>query len=108
GNPPSRGSCPATSVPKANYSMLIRVFPLVLLLSAACVQPAGEDIQALFEQYYEDVLHHAPEEATGVGRRDYDDRWSDLSPAGREAWREIQRGYVRRLEAIPENGLNEQ
>ncbi len=88
--------------------MLIRFLPLFLLLIPACVQPAREDVQALFEQYYEDVLRHAPEEATGVGRRDYDDRWSDLSPAGRESWREIQRGYVRRLEAIPESGLNEQ
>jgi len=34
--------------------MLIRVFPLVLLLSSACVQPAGEDIQALFEERYAD------------------------------------------------------
>lgn len=83
---------------------------LLALLAPIAVfaQDRSEPLHQIFEAYYEDVLRHSPEEATSVGRRDYDHRWSDLSPAGREQWRSIQRGYVEMLSAIPEERLNEQ
>jgi len=83
--------------------LLALLAPIVLL-----AQDRSEPLHQIFEAYYEDVLRNSPEEATSVGRRDYDDRWSDLSPAGREQWRSIQRGYVEMLSAILEAGLSEQ
>jgi uncharacterized protein (DUF885 family) len=84
------------------------LFLCLLVPIAVAAQGGGDKLHQVFDAYYEDVLRNSPEEATGVGRRDYDDRWTDFSPAGREQWRNIQRGYVEMLSAIPEAGLSEQ
>jgi len=47
-------------------------------------QAPAVPIQDFFKSYFEEALKDEPEGATGVGRHDYDDRWSDLSKAGRE------------------------
>src|SRR5205807_1599152 len=57
-----------------------------LLLSAhSSAQSPAVPIQDFFKSYFEENLKDEPENATGVGRHDYDDRWSDLSNAGRDA-----------------------
>lgn len=80
----------------------------LLLPVAAAAQSGAGQLHEIFETYYESVLRNSPEQATSVGRRDYDDRWSDFSPSGLEQWRNAQRGFVERLSAIPEQGLSEQ
>ena len=81
---------------------------LLVLLALSAVAATAQDIEAVFAAYYEDLLRYSPETATDVGRTDYDDRWSDLSPEGRAAWRELQRSYVERLEAVSPDGLSAQ
>jgi len=50
-----------------------------MLLSAhSSAQSPGVPIQDFFKSYFEENLKDEPENATGVGRHDYDDRWSDL------------------------------
>ncbi|HWZ99032.1 MAG TPA: DUF885 domain-containing protein [Candidatus Dormibacteraeota bacterium] len=41
-------------------------------------------IQDFFKSYFEESLKDEPEYATNVGRHEYDDRWTDLSKAGRD------------------------
>ncbi len=48
-------------------------------------QAPAVPIQDFFKSYFEENLTDEPENATGVGRHDYDDRWSDLSKVGRDA-----------------------
>ncbi|MBI1355250.1 MAG: DUF885 family protein [Acidobacteria bacterium] len=89
--------------------MLMRSLALFLLLAPlAMAQSQQAALHQLFEDYYEDLMRFSPEQATSVGRTDYDDRWSDFSPSGRKAWRDAQRSFVGRLQAIPEAGLGEQ
>src|SRR5262249_15265739 len=59
---------------------------LVSLLAAleSKSQSSSIPIQDFFKSYFEEALQDDPEYATTVGRHDYDDRWSDLSRAGRE------------------------
>jgi uncharacterized protein (DUF885 family) len=62
----------------------------------------------LFYEYYEFLLRSSPELATEVGRRDYDDRWTDYSQVGRAALRNEQRGFRDRAEELSPDGLSEQ
>ena len=62
------------------------MFVLVSLAFAlqAKAQSPSVPIQDFFKSYFEESLKDEPEYATNVGRHDYDDKWSDLSKAGRE------------------------
>jgi len=63
-------------------------FAVTLLLSRPALLVAQSPvvpIQDFFKSYFEEQLKDEPENATGVGRHDYDDRWSDLSKAGRDS-----------------------
>ncbi|MBS1840293.1 MAG: DUF885 domain-containing protein [Acidobacteria bacterium] len=48
-------------------------------------QSPSVPIQDFFKSYFEETLKNDPEYATNVGRHEYDDRWTDLSKAAREA-----------------------
>ena len=62
------------------------LFACSLLVSVRMpAQSPAVPIQDFFKSYFEENLKDEPENATGVGRHDYDDRWSDLSKAGRDA-----------------------
>ena len=58
---------------------LLPAFPTVVAAQAPTVP-----IQDFFKNYFEEQLKDEPENATSVGRHDYDDHWSDLSKAGRD------------------------
>ena len=45
---------------------------------------ASPELSQFFAEYFEERLRDSPEFATNVGRHEYDDRWSDLSKAGRD------------------------
>ena len=61
----------------------------VVMLAASMVpqgwaQPSSPELAKFFTQYFEERLKDEPEFATTIGRHEYDDRWSDLSKAGRD------------------------
>ena len=66
--------------------LLLYPFLAVLFLALPARTPAqSPSIQDFFKSYFEESLKEDPEYATNVGRHEYDDRWTDLSRAGREA-----------------------
>src|SRR5256885_1293780 len=67
----------------ARFAILLTCSLLLSVPSSA--QSPAVPIQDFFKSYFEENLKDEPENATGVGRHDYDDRWSDLSKAGRDA-----------------------
>lgn len=79
-----------------------------MVASAAAPQSTTEPIDKIFEAYYEELLRASPEQATSVGRTEYDDRWSDFSASGRASWRAKQSGFIEQLEAIDAASLDEQ
>jgi uncharacterized protein (DUF885 family) len=88
------------------------VLSLVLSLSLATPQSRAQSpaasIQDFFKSYFEETLKDEPEYATGVGRHDYDDRWSDLSKAGREQRLAHMRSRLADLEKFKLDSLSEQ
>jgi uncharacterized protein (DUF885 family) len=46
-------------------------------------QSNSPELAKFFSDYFEQQLRESPEYATSIGRHEYDDRWSDLSPEGR-------------------------
>jgi len=71
------------TLPTARFAILLTCSLLLSVHSSA--QSPTVPIQDFFKSYFEENLKDEPENATGVGRHDYDDRWSDLSKAGRDA-----------------------
>jgi len=62
------------------------LFVLAWLLASpqSKAQSSPSPIQDFFKSYFEESLKDEPEYATNVGRHEYDDRWSDVSKAGRD------------------------
>ncbi len=56
---------------------------LLLVLVLPWLAPAQTSVADFFKQAFEEQLRDNPEFATGIGRHDYDDRWTDWSKAGR-------------------------
>ena len=84
------------------------------LMLAACVcgspaysAAASAGAQAFFAATFEERLKDSPEFATTVGRHDYDDRWSDLSSAGRAAVQQHLESRLSALRALPGDGLTD-
>jgi len=65
-------------------------------------------LNALFAEYWEDVLLHSPETATYLGDKRYNDRWSDMSAAGFSNQLQRERVFIERLGAIDTTGLSDQ
>ena len=84
----------------ARFAILLTCSTLFSAHSSA--QSPAVPIQDFFKSYFEENLKDEPENATGIGRHDYDDRWSDLSKAGRDAHlahegRRVLLGQIRHL-----------
>jgi uncharacterized protein (DUF885 family) len=75
---------------------------------AQSVQARSQALNSLFSDYWEDHLRHTPEDATVLGDKRYNDRWSDLS--AEEIQRSVQRSreYAQRIQAIDTTGLSRQ
>jgi uncharacterized protein (DUF885 family) len=84
------------------------VFALVFTATLALAQQPNAELHKLFRDYYEEGLREFPEAGTRVGRREFDDRWSDTSPAGMEASRKTAQSFLNRLEPFRKANLNEQ
>src|SRR5258705_5773179 len=74
----------------------------------AAAQTSSADLSKFFAQYFEERLRDDPEFATTVGRHDYDDRWSDLSPQGRTQRRGHLQQTFDQLQKFGAQGLSEQ
>ena len=68
---------------------------------------ASEDLNALGDEYWEWVLRVNPTFATFLGDRRYNDRFSDLSEAGRASRRKDAGGFLDRLRSIDAAALSE-
>ena len=91
------------------YRSNLLLAALLSLVSAPLqAQAPAQQLDQIFEQYFEDLLRSNPETATRLGRTEYNDRWGDISSAGRESWRALLRGYVERLESASAEGLDPQ
>lgn len=65
-------------------------------------------VDALAERYFEDFLELAPEEATMLGRTGVETDYRDYSPAGREAFTQLHRATLRKLDGLePEDSTDE-
>ena len=65
-------------------------------------------LKKLFSDYYEFQLRDSPEQATFVGRNEYNDRWDDPSPEHLRQYRKSLQTFLGRLKAIPEATLTGQ
>jgi len=74
---------------------------LSLLLLAPALAPAQtERIHTLFSDAFEAQLREAPEMATSIGRNEYNDRWSDWSPAAIERHRARLTALIAALDQV--------
>ncbi len=82
--------------------MLRRYLPFLLL----AVQPASsQSANEFFKQTFEEMLRANPEQATSIGRHDYDDRWTDWSTAAREQRRQFFQSRLEMLNRFPATDL---
>ena len=79
----------------------------IFLLVSPFLAPA-QSIQEFFKQTFEQHLRDNPEFATGVGRHEYDDRWTDWSKAGREQRRAHLQQELQKLGTYPLASLSPQ
>jgi len=78
---------------------------LPLILSSLAY---GQSIGDFFKQAFDERLRDNPQIATGVGRHDYDDRWTDLSKAGISQRRAHIEQRLKQLSAFPVASLSAQ
>ena len=84
--------------------LFLAAAPLVAQAPAAATPQA--QLARVIEDHWAWYLSTHPVEATARGVRDYDDRISDMSLAARDAQIASEKQFVRRLEAVPEQGLD--
>ncbi|MGH9642565.1 MAG: DUF885 family protein, partial [Terriglobales bacterium] len=82
------------------------IFPIAVAAQRAApatqvgsAQASSPELAKFFADYFEERLRDSPEFATYVGRHEYDDRWSDLSKAGRDR----RRAHLEQALATDEN-----
>ena len=84
----------------------MRCLAVVLVLCLPMLaQTRNDELHELFEAYYEDYLRENPEEATSLGRTEYNDRWRDWSRSARQQWTERVKLYRSRLDRFDPESL---
>ena len=66
----------------------------------------SQSIDAFFKDTFEHMLRDDPEFATSIGRHEYDDRWTDWSPSGRERRRAFLEQSLATLGKFPMASLS--
>jgi uncharacterized protein (DUF885 family) len=66
----------------------------------------SRDLAALAQAYWEAFLDDTPVYATALGVPGYDDRLSDITPAGRARWTARLEDFLERARTIPETSLS--
>ncbi len=92
----------------AAVAAALSLSPLLPAQAAATVQERTTQLNKLFDSYWQDSLRHAPEEATAVGDKRYNDQWSNYSGAAFNAWVAREGTYLTQLGAISTDGLDTQ
>ena len=82
--------------------------PATSAAASASVEANRKALNALFEDYWQDNLKHAPEFASTLGDKRYNDQISDYSAKAVNERLERERNYLLRLAAIDPAGLTEQ
>jgi len=77
-------------------------------LTKTSIQTRTQSLNAVFTDYWEEYLRHWPENATALGDKRYNDRWSDLSSAETERSLRRNRQFVKRLRALDTAELSPQ
>ncbi len=86
-----------------------KIISLMLAVAApalAHAQTPHDQLTKVIDDHWAWYLSVHPVEATARGVRDYDDQISDLSLGGRDAQIKAEQGFVTRLDAVPEAGLD--
>ncbi len=86
-----------------------KIISLMLAVAApalAHAQTPHDQLTQVIDDHWAWYLSVHPVEATARGVRDYDDQISDLSLAARDTQIKVEQGFVTRLDAVPEAGLD--
>jgi len=86
-----------------------KIISLMLAVAApalAHAQTSHDQLTKVIDDHWAWYLSVHPVEATARGVRDYDDQISDLSLGARDAQIKAEQGFVTRLDAVPEAGLD--
>ena len=79
---------------------MVRFLLPAALAFLALQSASSQSLDQFFKDTWEEALRDNPETATGVGRHEYDDRWTDWSKAGRETRREHLEARLKALNAL--------
>ena len=102
------------------FGALLAAAPLIHLVPQLAAQtpasastPAAaaqnrKDLNAIFQEYWEDNLKHSPEFASNLGDKRYNDQISDYSVKAENAKIEREQNFMMRLAAIDTAGLTTQ
>jgi uncharacterized protein (DUF885 family) len=71
------------------------------------IEDRRKALNALFNQYWEASLEHAPEFASITGDKRYNDQISDYSVRAQNAWMEREQNYMLKLAAIDPTGFTD-
>src|ERR1700674_126343 len=89
--------------------MNARTIPALVIAATALIvvhaQSPADRLHHLFAQYWEEILRDSPETATNVGRTEYNDRWTDCSPAGLARAHARRERYLSELSTFKPAGL---
>ena len=87
---------------------LRHIFLAASILATAAPALAGptEDFKALTDQYWAEAMRENPTFASAIGVHDYDDRLDDISLAGQDRRAAAAAAYLKRLNAIADDGLS--
>lgn len=80
----------------AGMRLLLAVVVCAALFAPVFAQGPVAELNALYKEYFEFTMRESPEGATSAGRTEYNDRWTDHSPAGVEKNRGELRGFLER------------
>ena len=83
--------------------MLRRCFLFLLLAAQAAF---SQSIDEFFKDTFEEMLRANPEQATSIGRHEYDDRWTDWSKAARDQRRQFFESRLATLTRFPTADLS--
>lgn len=98
----------ATATATATASATTDNAPAAGLTDALGSQARSRALNQLFTEYWQDYLRRNPEQATALGDKRYNDRWSDLSAEERNKALRRARELMERVRAIDTTGVSEQ
>ncbi|WP_156679540.1 DUF885 domain-containing protein [Sphingomonas profundi] len=85
--------------------MRLALAALLLAVAAPAAATPADDLNRLIERHWAWYLKNNPVMATRLGERRYDDQLDDLSLAGMDRRAAEAKGFVARLDAIPDASL---